>query len=265
MKLLRTILAILIGSGLLPNAYGRTPSADLTATPLPPMQLVIQKVMQTSADENTEYHIFNQHYSYTRDKITEFFNSSGGVTERDEKQSTNCPSPESVIPSPHPETHAASLGKQASASEGPNIHGVAIGKKEDLLNSDLLKRFKLTMVGREMINGRSALVVDFKPVSNDLPVFNIKDRIINSVAGRAWVDEEDFTLEKVDMHLTQKLTLLGGLIGSVSKFTFSFDRERTSDGYWFTRDMDWHLEAHEATVPRVVDHHEEVSNLQKMP
>jgi hypothetical protein len=106
--------------------------------------------------------------------------------------------------------------------------------------------------------------VDFKPVSNDLPIFNIKDRFINSAAGRAWVDEQDYQLEKVDLHLTQKITFLGGIIGSVSKFTFSFERDRTPDGYWFTRIMNWHVEAHESAIPRVVSHSEEISGLQKM-
>ncbi len=119
------------------------------------------------------------------------------------------------------------------------------------------------MVGRDMINGRSTLIIDFKPVSDDLPVFNIKDRFINSISGRAWVDENDFTLVKVDLHLMQKMSVLGGVAGSVSKFSLSFVRERTPDGYWYTRDLDWHVQAREATFQRIVDHREEVSGLQK--
>ena len=132
------------------------------------------------------------------------------------------------------------------------------------MNPDIVKRFKLTLVGRDTINGRSALVVDFAPASDSLPILNIKDRFINSVEGRAWVDENDFTLEKVYLHLRQKVSVLGGLAGSVSKFSFSFDRERTPDGFWFTRDLDWHVEAREATLRRVVDHHEEILDVQKV-
>jgi hypothetical protein len=243
-------------SAVLPKAEGAT------STSLPPLQTVIQRVMETSADENTEYHIFNQHYFYTRDRVTDFRDGSGTLKEHEEKWSTNNPVHAVVMTRPRPPLRPATFKKQDA---GPSIHGVSLGKKEDLINPDLLKRYTLTMVGREMLNGRPALVVDFKPASNDLPIFNIKDRFLNCVAGRAWVDEADFTLEKVELHLTQKVTVLGGIVGSVSKFTFSFDRERTPDGYWFTRDMDWHLEAHEATIPRVVDHHEKVTDLQKMP
>lgn len=251
---LNGLVAVLVS----PKAWSETPA------PLPPMDTVIQRVMQTSATENADYHVFNQHYFYTRDRITEFLDSSGAVKERDENQSTNNPihkARASVLRSP---ASPSVYPKQTANDQGPNVHGVALGKKEDLINPDLIKRFKLTMVGREMINGRSTLIVDFKPVSNDLPIFNVKDRVINSIAGRAWIDEQDYQLEKVDMHLTQKLTLLGGIIGSVSKFTFSFERDRTPDGYWYTRNMNWHVEAHEATVPRVVSHSEEVSDLQKI-
>ena len=105
------------------------------------------------------------------------------------------------------------------------------------------------------------MIVDFKPASDNLPIFNIKDRFLNCVSGRAWVDEQDDVLEKVEVHLTQKVSALGGFAGSVSKFTFSFDRQRTPDGFWYTHEMAWHLEAHEATIARVVDHQEYITNL----
>lgn len=259
MKSVYSVLAMfsLVAALGLPKARAETPA------PLPSLQTVLQRVSQTSATENADYHIFNQHYYYTRDRVTEFFDSSGKVKGKTEDLSTNNPAPV-FVPKPIPAPRIFPRGRQASSDNGATVHGVALGKKEDLISPDIIKRFTFTMVGREMINGRPTLIVDFKPVSNDLPIFNIKDRFINSVAGRAWIDEQDYQLEKVDLHLTQKITLLGGIIGSVSKFTFSFERDRTPDGYWFTRSMNWHLEAHEATVPRVVSHSEEVSDLQKM-
>lgn len=234
-------------------------------TPLPSLQSVLPRVAETSAAENAQYHIFNHHYYYLRHRITAFYDGSGNLKDRNEKQTTNNPV-QATVTAPPPAVHPtrAVLAPKQAADQGPSVHGVSLGKKEDLLNPDLLKRYTLTMVGRETLNGRPALIVDFKPASNDLPIFNIKDRFLNCVAGRAWVDEQDMVLVKVDVHLTQKVTVLGGLAGSVSKFTFSFDRDRTPDGYWFTRDLAWHLEAHEATIARVVDHHEYVTDLQKM-
>ncbi|MGH7939581.1 MAG: hypothetical protein ACREFR_00730 [Limisphaerales bacterium] len=244
----------------------------VTATPLPSLQIVMQRVLQTSEDENAEYHLFNQHYFYTREKVTEFFDGSGKLKERKEKQSTNNPARRFMIhsaaparaPAPAPAAFVLAGQKKARTDDPPNVHGVALGKKEDLMRPDIINRFKFTLVGRDMINGRPALVIDFAPISDSLPVLNIKDRFIDSVEGRGWVDEKDFTLEKVELHLKQKVSVLGGIAGSVSKFTLSFDRDRTSDGFWFTRDLNWHVEAREATVRRVVDHHEEILGVQKV-
>ncbi len=176
------------------------PKARATAPPLPPLDLVLQRVMQTSAAETAEYHAFNQHYFYTRDKVTEFFDSAGHLKSRQDRQSTNNPVPAPVLSAPPPARQvpdAHSHEKPAPADQ-PNVHGVALGKKEDLLNPDVVKRFKYALVGREMLNGRPALIVDFQPVSDKLPLFNLKDRFIDSIAGRAWVEEADFTLAKVD-------------------------------------------------------------------
>jgi hypothetical protein len=251
------------------RANAATPPSAPSSTVLPSLDTVLQRVMQTSAVENTEYHQFNQHYFYTRQKVTEFFDNAGNLKSRQERQSTNDPTPVSVpltipVPDPAPTVRAVDSVKQGQKADPPNIHGVALGKKEDLMSPDIIKRFKLTLVGRDTINGRPALVIDFEPVSDSLPVLNIKDRFINSVEGRAWVDENDFTLEKVYLHLRQKVSVLGGIAGSVSKFSFSFDRERTPDGFWFTKDLDWHVEAREATLHRVVDHHEEILGVQKV-
>ncbi|HEX3627470.1 MAG TPA: hypothetical protein VH280_18850 [Verrucomicrobiae bacterium] len=241
-----------------------------TPSPMPPLETVMQRVMETSAVENAQYHQFNQHYFYTRDKVTEFYDGAGKLKQRHEKQSTNNPTPPFVLTTSAPAptqgaaTQTASSPKEAQKAEPPNIHGVALGKKEDLMNPDIVKRFKFTLVGRDTLNGRSALIVDFAPVSDSLPILNIKDRFINSCEGRAWVDEKDFTLEKVDLHLKQKVSVLGGVAGSVSNFTFSLLRERTPDGFWFTRNLDWHVDAREATLRRVVDHHEEILGVQKL-
>ena len=236
------------------------------ASPLPPLDTVLQRVIQTSLVENSEYHQFNQHYFYTREKVTEFYDAAGNLKERRERQTTNNPVPVTFsAPQPKiPVPSTAAPEKEPQKADPPNIHGVALGKREDLLSPDIIRRFKLTIVGRDTINGRPALVIDFEPVSDSLPVLNIKDRFLNSVEGRAWVDENDFTLEKVYLHLRQKVRVFGGLAGSVSKFSFSFDRERTPDGFWFVRDLDWHVEAREAALHRVVDHHEEILGVQRV-
>jgi hypothetical protein len=262
MKSFWTIFAALIFGGTVfsQKAVGATPS------PLPPIETVIQRVEAAAETEGTNDTLFDHRYFYTRDKVTEFFNSDGHLIKRDEKQNTNDPLRKLTISRPKLETPRSdpAAENQRPTETQSDIHGRQFQKKDILLNPDLLKRFTFTMVGREMLDGRPALVVDFKPASDDLPVHSIKDKFINVAAGRVWIDEGDYTLTKADLHLTQRVNVFGGLVGAVWKFSYSFDRARTADGLWFTRDVDWHLEGREVFIPRSVDYHEQLSNLKKL-
>jgi hypothetical protein len=136
---------------------------------------------------------------------------------------------------------------------------------KDYSLTNLVARFDFTLVGRETTNGRSLLVLDFKPANKKLPVNNFKDKFINRAAGRFWVDEQDYAIARVDLHLTRKVSVFGGVIGSVWKFTYSFERERTAEGYWYAHQVDWHLEGREVIFNRIVDYHEQKFDLHKVP
>jgi hypothetical protein len=144
-----------------------------------------------------------------------------------------------------------------------NIRGKAL-KVKDYSIPNLVKRFQLTLVGREMLNGRPSLVVDFKPASNDLPANSLADKFINKAAGRVWIDEADYAIVQAQIYLTQQVNVLGGLVGAVWKFTYGFTRLRTPEGYWFARRLDWHLEGREVVFNRIVDYHERKLNEQKI-
>jgi len=79
-----------------------------------------------------------------------------------------------------------------------------------------------------------------------------------------WVDEEDYALAQAQLHLTEPVTVLGGLVGVLRKFTYEFTRVRTPEGLWFARNMDWHLEGREVVINRIVDYHEQKLNEQKI-
>jgi len=131
------------------------------------------------------------------------------------------------------------------------------------LTTETLKRFEITYTGRELINGRPALMLDLKPAKKRPPENSIKDRIISRAAGRIWLDESDSALVKADLHLTQGLNIVGGLVGAVWKFNCCLERERTPDGLWYTGKLDWHLEGREVLVQRIVDCHEEKTAVRK--
>lgn len=237
--------------------------AQTNAAPLPSLETVMPRVLERAASEDENDREFNRHYHYTRTRLTEFRNASGELKSHQEKTTEEGVRTNSLPPIA-PVAASQPVEKDAPVSEThSNIRGKTLRVKDYSL-TNLATRFQFTLVGRELVNGRPAFVLDFKPAAQDLPVKNYKDHFINKAAGRVWVDAADYAIARADVHLTQRVNVLGGLVGAIWKFTYAFERERTAEGLWFARHVDWHLEGREVIYNRVVDYHEKKSDAQKV-
>ncbi len=235
--------------------------------PLPSIDTVLKRVAGRAEKEDDNDQAFAQRYHYLRIRITDYRNSEGDLKKHEVKRSEEGAPVGQVLsqtpPAAKTEAEEGSEKDEAVTETHSNVHGQAFHKK-DLTLQDLVQRFQFTLAGRETINGRPALVVDFKPLNKDLPVRNFKDKFINKGAGRVWVDEADYALVKADLHLTKSVYVWGGLVGAVWKFHYSFDRERTSDGLWYPHYVNWHLEGRELFIGRIMDYHEERTDVRKV-
>ena len=238
------------------------------AAPLPTFDSLLQNVLQRAKAEGDNDRDFDARYGYTRTKVTEFRNSAGQLKSREANTSVHVPASASSAPTgPAPAPVTASKpdpnNNEAVSDTHSNVRGQQMKKSDFLLNEDLVSRFVFTMVGRELLNGRPAWVVDFVPANKKLPQRNLKERFINKAAGRVWIDAADYSLVKADLHLTQQVNVGWGLIAAVWKFHYHFERERTADGLWFPSEVDWHLEGREVIINRIVDYHETTRAVQK--
>ncbi len=258
MKVFRQALAIILLAAFFSNGNAaENPSSQLDA--------ILQHVVDRAKTESDNDRAFDQLYSYSREKITEYRNGSGVLKKRDDKIGAHQPRPASQPQVIAIATADTNKTENAAVSDThSNVHGQAFKKNDFLLNQDLVNRFQFTLAGHELLNGRDSFIIDFVPAKKDLPEHNLKDRFINNAAGRIWVDGQDYTLTKADLHLTKQVNVALGLAGSVWKFKYGFERARTDDGYWFTKNVNWHLEGREVVVNRVVDFHETTTNLLKV-
>src|SRR6266487_4520055 len=235
--------------------------------PLPSVATVLRRVADQTEKESDNERAFNQRYGYMRTKVTEYRNAKGDIKKREEKKIANRPSavPVAYREQPARPTPEPNLGEEKSEAvmDASCVRGKAFEKKDFSINDDLLGRFEFDLAGRKTINGRPTLVLEFKPAKKNLPERNIKDRFINKAAGRVWVDEADYVIAKADVYLTETVNIVGGLVGAVWKFNYSFDRERTSDCLWFTRAVDWHLEGPEVILLRAIHYHEGKTGVRK--
>ncbi len=109
------------------------------------------------------------------------------------------------------------------------------GRREMVINEDLLNRFHYTVEGREMILGRTAVILSFKPKETRLSEQRIADRVLNKLSGRVWIDEEDSELAKIDLRLTEEVSLWGGFLGSLKELSMVMNRDRLPSGVWFNK------------------------------
>ncbi len=236
---------------------------------LPPIESVLERVIERAEKEEQNDRLFEQTYSYTRIKTTEFRNVKGELKKNERKESYHDPrtahapaQPQRAVTRLHSPKYTT--GNPGTGDTDTRIRGRAVDRKDFRLDDDLLGRFRFTLVGRECVNGRFALVLGFEPKPGKLPERSFKDKFINKAAGRVWVDEQDYAIAKADLYLTEKVNVVGGLVGAVWQFQYRFERQRTSEGLWFTRQVCWHLEGREVFVRRTVDYFEERTDVRKV-
>ena len=258
---------------LLAVASGLSPTLAVQTNDLPPLAELLQRAVARAKVEDANDVQFGRHYHYIRTRLTEFRNDQGELKKREEKRSDEGVALDAKAPPPLPaamtnppvvaKSVVKPVGKGAAVSDThSNVRGKAVAMND--FSGSLLDRFDVTLVGRETNHGRATFIVDFAPKKMKLPEHTLKDKFINKAAGRVWLDAEDAAAVKAEMHLTERVTVLGGLVGAVWKFNYSFDRGRTPEGWWYARQVDWHLEGREVFLNRIVDYHEQKTNVTKV-
>ena len=224
---------------------------DAAGPLLPSVETVLERLAEQSQKEEANAREFKQRYHFTRSRATEVRNSSGELNKREVKTLVN---------------KAATDPVEANVPTETQVNGRRkAGRKTDFaVDREFLQRFQFTLLGREAINGRMALILDLVPALKKLPEEDLKDRIINRMAGRVWVDEVEWVLVQANFHLTEKVNVVGGLVGVIGSFNLSFNRTRTEDGLWFTPHLDWHLEGREIFVRRTIASREEITEVQRV-
>lgn len=233
--------------------------------PLPDLKEIFPKIVARSRQESENDRSFECRYVFVRSKVTDYRNADGEIKKHEAKTSTNNPALKRSAARRKPQPAPVRPPEKAKAAANTNsiVRGKQFDQDEFLLNPDMVRRFDFTLTGRAALSGRSMLIVEFQPAKGKLPERTLKDKFLNKAAGRVWLDEADYTIVKVAIQLTDRINVFGGLVGAIRKFTYGFERERTTDGLWFTRDEQWHLEGREVLAERIVDFHAERTGVRK--
>lgn len=176
--------------------------------PLPSAEEIVQKLVQRAENARSgDQGNSELYYLCTKKTVTEEMDNHGQVTDREVK----------VRERRRPSSGAMDARKWTADN------GVS-------LDAELLRRYEFTVVKRELLNGRSTLVLTFSPRDPPAPIRKLQDYLLNRTMGTIWVDEAEYELAKAVITLAEPVSF--GILGAVHAFSFSFQRGRAEDGSW---------------------------------
>jgi hypothetical protein len=105
-------------------------------------------------------------------------------------------------------------------------------RKENQVIDELFRLYEIKMVGREVIDGRSAIQLTFQPVSDAKPATK-EGKLLVKVAGRAWVCEEDHQVMRIEAELIDNISFGLGFLARLNKGAkAAFVRRRVNNEIW---------------------------------
>jgi len=115
----------------------------------------------------------------------------------------------------------------------------------------LAKRFELTWIRIENVAERPTHVIDFAPRKPAAKETTFADKVANRLSGTIWIDAADLEIARLDVALSERVKLWGGVIGLLNEFTYSLVRKRSSEGVWHNDFAEIGLDARGLLVKRI--------------
>ncbi len=126
------------------------------------------------------------------------------------------------------------------------------------IDRDLFSRFLISIEGEEAVNGRPAWILQFHPKAGDKPERSRAERVVNHMAGKLWVDQQDYEIVRVNMALTEPITFYG-VVANIRSLHFELEQIRKY-GLWLPRYTDLQLEGRAILTSLHQHAHSEFSN-----
>jgi hypothetical protein len=109
-------------------------------------------------------------------------------------------------------------------------------REEERVVAELPQIYDVELVGRETMDGRSVILAKFAPRPGYKAV-TAGGRVLQKVAGRAWIDEEDRQLVRVEASLLDNLGVgPAGVVRLQKGATSYFHRRKINDEIWLPSD-----------------------------
>jgi len=245
---LRAALSVLVAS---------TASAlcadDRNARPLPEPRAFLDEVRKNLRSDDT----LLEQYTFTEKRTEKRLDASGAVKRVKSETYEVYPSAEpgqmyrrlvarDDVPIPAKELAAedqkqqqrTELSEKKRAEEDDTARARRLQKEEEeereerAVVDEVFRMDDIRVEGRETLNGRPTIVISFQPKPGYRPV-TTGARVIQKLAGKAWVDEEDRQLARVEARLIDTLGVGPARLARLQKGAVSyFYRRKVNDEIW---------------------------------
>ena len=105
-------------------------------------------------------------------------------------------------------------------------------RKDEEVIDEAFRLYEISLVGRENLLGGAAIVLEFKPRSGFSPKTD-PGKLLKKLEGRAWINEQDQQLVRVEARLVDTLAFGLGILARFQKGAGVFyERRRVNDEIW---------------------------------
>lgn len=238
---MRARLAIVFLSLALPSLADTPVSPASSTNNLPPADEVIRRLIERAAANANQQPGGAQ--VFYRTNITEEFCSKGRLVRREELLlrvivRDGEPAVELLEINGQPPTDKE-RERELKRFGGPPREGPANRERPDrsrqleaYFTEELLGRYAFSVTGREDIDGRPCLRVEFQPGGGVAGSNKLFERVLDRLGGVFWIDESDHQLAGADLALLEKVSLWGGLLGALEQLHLRIHRARDQAGQW---------------------------------
>ena len=132
---------------------------------------------------------------------------------------------------------AAEAEKQARklASEGPNSRQKREAewrRREEAIAAEVFEVYDISIVDRELFEGRSTILLRFEPRANVDPSSKT-GKMLKKFRGRAWIDEADHQVARIECELIDTLSFGLGIVARLKPGAqVFFERHKINDEIW---------------------------------
>ena len=221
--------------------------------PLSAEQIVAKAVTRQKQVQNCPVH---RDYTFRKVTLTEELDATGKSRDRKERvYEVSSRDGASYVRLLEVNGHApvgAEIKKQnETESNARQLMGKSIrnDSRGYFLTAEVAVRYKFTLVGQAVVNGRPAFQLNFEPRSPALPQHHILDRLLDRLSGSLWVDCEEFEVARAQIQLRSEVELLAGVIGSLRKMDYTVTRTRVAEGLWLNTDSNGSFEGRKLLEP----------------